>query len=111
MVGYSNPEHKETAEGLRLEIPAAITPLGYLMWESGFRWFKDWYFPEGGSEGGQKLQGNKPMDDKHNHERIEATVKELTEFLSKDKDLLKKNIGESAKQRALKVLNRLGVKT
>jgi hypothetical protein len=111
MVEYSGIEHRETAEGLRLGIPAAVTPLGYLMWESGFRWFKDWYFPEGGMEGGQKLQANKPTDDKHNRERVEATVKELTEFLNEKKDLIKRDIGKAAKQRALKILNNLGVKT
>jgi len=81
------------------------------MWESGFRWFKDWYFPEGGLEGGQKLQANKPMDERHNCERIDATVKELTDFLDKNKDLLEKDIGKSAKQRAFKILNSLGIKT
>ena len=39
------------------------TPLGISLLRAGFTWFKDWYFPEGGAEGGMKLQANLPMND------------------------------------------------
>jgi len=52
----------ETAKGLNIGAPGPVTRLGYLMYKNGFTWFKDWYFPEGGSEGAQKLQGEKPLN-------------------------------------------------
>jgi len=59
----------ETRKGLMMNIPPVITRLGYLLFIDGCTWFKDWYFPEGGLEGGQKLQGEKPFNksDKKRH--------------------------------------------
>ncbi len=54
----------ETRRGLMIDIPAQLTRLGFLLFLNGFTWFKDWYFPEGGNEGGQKLQAEKPLTDK-----------------------------------------------
>ncbi len=79
MVKYG--EHLDTARPLSLNVPPAATPLGYLLWRAGFRWFKDWYFPEGWMEGEQKLQGNKPLDAEHEKRIIKRTADELKTFL------------------------------
>lgn len=51
----------ETAEALKYNVPPPLTRLGYKLFRLGFTWFKDWYFPEGLMEGGQKLQAEKPV--------------------------------------------------
>jgi hypothetical protein len=71
----------ETGLALAMGIPAAATPLGHLMWKSGFRWFKNWYFPEGWKEGGTKLQGNRPLDGETKSKREEEAAKELRKFI------------------------------
>ena len=52
----------ETSCGLAMGIPPVLSRQGYKLFNLGFTWFKDWYFSEGGHEGGQKLQGEKPLD-------------------------------------------------
>jgi len=75
--------HRATAKGLAAGVPPPATPLGFLLWKAGFRWFKDWYFPEGWMEGDQKLQGNKPLDEEHDKKRREEAAEELEQFLRK----------------------------
>jgi hypothetical protein len=78
MVAY---EADETERALRRRIPPAATPLGLELLRAGCRWFKDWYYPEGGREGGTKLQGTLPMDDERG-ERTEASLRvELRAFV------------------------------
>lgn len=60
MVGY---QADDTERALRHWVPPAATPLGLALLQAGCRWFKDWYFPEGGREGGTKLQGALPLDE------------------------------------------------
>ncbi len=54
---------EETKKQLEVGIPAAATRLGYKLFNLGFTWFKDWYFPEGFMEGEQKLQAEKPLNE------------------------------------------------
>lgn len=56
-------EDGETSRQLMAGFPPPVTRLGYILFRLGFTWFKDWYFPEGFMEGGQKLQGEKPIDE------------------------------------------------
>jgi hypothetical protein len=77
--------HEETMEGLQRGVPAPATPIGYLLWMSGFTWFKDWYFPEGGLEGDVKLQGEKPTDDEKRRKDLLKIREELVEFLREEK--------------------------
>lgn len=77
-------EKDETEACLRSGIHPVLSPLGYLLWKNGFRWFKDWYFPEGWREGGTKLQGNKPLDKTHKKKR-EQELKEEIELLLKSR--------------------------
>jgi hypothetical protein len=61
MVSYGGGDPTERA--LRRRVPPAATPLGRAMLDAGCRWFKDWYFAEGGREGSPKLQGTVPRDE------------------------------------------------
>lgn len=73
-----------TAEALTADVPPEATPLGFLLWKAGCRWFKDWYFTEGWMEGSQKLQGNLPLDRDHRAEREEEARARLEPFLDRE---------------------------
>ena len=77
-------EHKITARALLSGVPPAATPIGYLLWRCGCRWFKDWYFAEGWKEGGIKLQGEKPLNETRKKENTAKIIEELTAFLNKE---------------------------
>ncbi|MDY6788702.1 MAG: DUF1122 family protein [Candidatus Nanohaloarchaea archaeon] len=79
MVRYSSQDL--TAKALNVGVPAPATPIGFLMWKAGFRWYKDWYISEGWKEGGQKLQANLPLNEEVREEREEEAREELEEFL------------------------------
>ncbi|MCY0860032.1 MAG: DUF1122 family protein [Sulfolobaceae archaeon] len=70
---------KKTSEMLYKGYHPAETPLGRSLLLAGFTWFKDYYFAEGGNEGFQKLQANKPISE-------EARIKELSELLNEVMD-------------------------
>jgi hypothetical protein len=78
MVAYNADD---TEHALRRRVPPAATVVGLALVEAGCRWFKDWYFAEGGREGGTKLQATVPVDAPH--ERLAAAVLagELRAFL------------------------------
>lgn len=77
-------QDSETAEALTADVPPPATALGFLMWTSGARWFKDWYFTEGWMEGDQKLQGNLPMNDEVRQEREAEWREKLQRFVDTD---------------------------
>ena len=68
----------ETRKLLERGFSPADTPLGISLLKAGFTWFKDWYFPEGGAEGGLKVQANLPLND-------EDAVRQLKELLGEVK--------------------------
>lgn len=78
-----HPIHSETEWGLKRGFPPPATPLGFYLWESGFRWFKDWYFPEGWLEGGMKLQATRPISESIRSERQEKIREELEVFVAR----------------------------
>jgi hypothetical protein len=80
MVAY---EGDETERALRKKVPPAATPVGLAMLRAGCRWFKDWYYPEGGREGGTKLQGTLPLDDIRRRDSEGRLVEELRGFLAR----------------------------
>ena len=82
MVAY---EGDATERALRRRVPPAATPLGFAMLEAGCRWFKDWYYPEGGREGGTKLQGTLPLDDQRRKHAEAELATELEAFLRRDR--------------------------
>ncbi|HWO71740.1 MAG TPA: DUF1122 family protein [Actinomycetota bacterium] len=99
MVAYGADE---TERALRRGVPPAATPLGLALLAAGCRWFKDWYFPEGGREGGTKLQGTLPLDAAH-RERAEAALRlELERFLASGRGR------EEDRRRAREALGLLG---
>jgi hypothetical protein len=106
MVKY--PTHKITAQALMFGIPPAATPLGYLMYLGGCRWYKDWYFAEGFMEGEEKLQATKPLDDARaagNTRRIRA---ELEAYLDRSPDPGKPEIEEVCRGLARRILEMPG---
>lgn len=64
MVSYEGEQqiHGEALSGLLAGIPPAATPLGFLLFLSGFAYVKDWYLAKGGMEGPRKLWGEKAPD-------------------------------------------------
>jgi hypothetical protein len=81
MVGYQDDD---TGRALRRRVPPAATPLGLALLRAGCRWFKDWYFPEGGREGGTKLQGTLPLDEQRRNRAEGELAAELRAFLDRD---------------------------
>jgi hypothetical protein len=80
MVAY---QADDTERALRRRVPPAATPLGLVMLRAGCRWFKDWYFPEGGREGGTKLQGTLPLDEQRRNQAEGELATELRTFLDR----------------------------
>lgn len=76
---------RETYCGLAIGIPPAITRQGYKLLNLGFTWFKDWYFAEGGHEGGQKLQAEKPLDENARRKHMQKMKAEVEAFLEMSK--------------------------
>jgi hypothetical protein len=79
MVRY---EGDETERALRRRVPPAATELGLEMLRAGVRWFKDWYCPEGGREGGTKLQGTLPLDNDRKQQAETKLKEELEGYLN-----------------------------
>ncbi len=74
-------EDLETSKKLSQGVPVPLTRLGHIMWDHGFRWFKDWYFAEGFMEGAQKLQGELPLDKGHEIKQRHKMDQEINEYL------------------------------
>ncbi|MFO8109105.1 MAG: DUF1122 family protein [Thermoplasmata archaeon] len=81
-VEYS--EDKETLRELNVGVPIPLTRMGFLMLSHGFTWFKDWYFPEGFNEGGQKLQGEKPLNNERRKEHMEVICEKVKDFTPRE---------------------------
>ena len=105
-VSYDSDD--ETRKGLMVNIPEIITRLGFLLFNNGCTWFKDWYFPEGGNEGGQKLQGEKPVNSIKKVNQVKKLHQEVDQYLTLNRaEQTISSIEKNAIQRARKVLNQL----
>jgi hypothetical protein len=83
MIEYEKPLWRTTQLGLLAGVPPLATPMGELLFELGTGdSFKDWYFPEGGQEGGRKLQGNRAADEAQRLEFRRRRAAELVSFLA-----------------------------
>jgi len=99
---------RETTIALIHDVPPAVTRLGYILFNLGYTWFKDWYFPEGYSEGGKKLQGEKALDE-------EARIRHLRDIYYETDYFIKKEVTYSGSElymlkalsRAKEILNRI----
>jgi hypothetical protein len=100
---------KETSFGLTYDFPTVVTRLGYILFNLGFTWFKDWYFPEGGNEGGQKLQGEKPLNEEFRNKHVNKIQKDVEIFLYEVK-VENKYISYfiNAQNRGKKLINKIG---
>lgn len=108
---YNDPE---TSRGLAFGCPPAVTRQGCKLFDAGFTWFKDWYFSEGGHEGGQKLQGEMPLNDSARRLQMERLRREIEAFLdlnAPSNGALQSSAGQryhqEAKERAGRVLQGL----
>lgn len=78
-VEYEND--RETAKALELDVPAPASRMGYLLFQNGVTWYKDWYFPEGFMEGGRKLQGKKAFVPEKKVRHLERIYRDLRLFI------------------------------
>jgi hypothetical protein len=94
MVSYEGMDslHRETDRALAAGVPPVMTPLGFLLFMSGFRLVKNWYLSEGGHEGPRKLWGEKPPDNAWSLAWDEATARQLVSFLRKWEKLSKDQV-------------------
>ncbi|MFO7791394.1 MAG: DUF1122 family protein [Candidatus Saliniplasma sp.] len=91
---------EETLSASNRGIPEPLTRLGHLLFQNGYTWFKDWYFAEGFNEGGQKLQGEKPIDDESREMHLQDIVDDAQKFLNRSEgiDKVEKNAVERGKK-------------
>jgi hypothetical protein len=82
MVSYedTDPLHRETDRALSAGVPPVLTPLGFILFMSGFRLVKNWYLSEGGHEGPRKLWGEKPPASAWSVVWDEDTARQLVSF-------------------------------
>lgn len=105
MVEYESDCHKPTLDALGAGVPPAATPLGWLLFQSGFYCgFRDWYIAEGGNEGPRKLQVGKPINAEHEREARQKLRVALEEFLSRQPDPKRAELEEAARERARLIL-------
>jgi hypothetical protein len=107
MCEYDSPTHKATERILTLQYPPAASPIGYLMFESGVRSYRDWYISEGGREGPRKLQGFKPWNDEIAAEKTAALKAELASALKRRPNPEHSEWGRLARKLAGKALAQL----
>jgi hypothetical protein len=103
---------RETANALIHDVPPPLTRLGYKLFNLGFSWFKDWYFPEGYNEGGQKLQGEKPFDDEARRRHLRYIYDTADDFIKKAANYPKDgSYISNALSRAKEILNKISPST
>jgi len=98
MVSYENRQkiHINTVKSLNIGIPPVVTPLGFLIFISGFQHIKDWYLAEGGFEGPRKIWGEKAPDASWAQTFYEETAKQILQFLKRKPKPSHKELEESA---------------
>lgn len=90
----------ETRKGLMFGIPPVLSRLGFILFMNGCTWFKDWYFPEGGIEGGQKLQGEKPLAKRNKSRQLKQLSEDVLNFWNRSEDTSLLSFKERALKRA-----------
>jgi hypothetical protein len=106
MVSYEgdDPIHRDTRKSLSIRIPAAVTPLGFLLFGSGFQLIKNWYLSEGGFEGPRKLWAEKAPDKNWAEIFYQKTAEQIKSFLERDRGSEFKILWEPVWQRARDIL-------
>jgi len=104
MAEYDSPAQRESERILTLGYPPVTSPLGYLLFRTGCRSFRDWYISEGGREGPRKLQGYKPLDEALAKERTAALRRQAEELLAGPEAAAHGEHGRTARRLATAVL-------
>lgn len=106
MVSYegTDPVHRDTLRGLYAQIPPAATPLGFLLFNAGFEYIKDWYLAEGGNEGPRKLWAEKAPDDGWKMQFLKKTEGALVLFLQRGRETELQDLNRAGRERAEKIL-------
>ncbi|MFQ5816364.1 MAG: DUF1122 family protein [Terriglobia bacterium] len=78
----ASPDHEATYRLLLRRVPPLLTPLGHLLFQSGFRSVRFFYLAEGGWEGQQKLWAEKALNPDTQRRWDETTAHELLRFLA-----------------------------
>jgi len=106
MVSYEdeNRVHRDTLTSLAAGIPPAVTPLGELLWWSGFQLVKDWYLAEGGHEGPRKLWAEKAPDEYWVDKWNRRLITQLIEFLTRSPKPDYLSLEQPARERAILIL-------
>lgn len=106
MVSYEGSDdiHRDTLRGLYAKIPPPATPLGFLIFNAGFQYIKDWYLAEGGHEGPRKLWGEKSPDREREKVYFRKTEESLERFLKGRIETDRKELHEAAMKRAESIL-------
>lgn len=98
----------ETAQALQYDVPPPATRLGFQLFQLGYTWFKDWYFPEGLLEGGQKLQAEKPLDGQTAQRHYREISRDVSRFIETAVgDAGQNEVLGQALRRAREILERL----
>jgi hypothetical protein len=101
MIEYEKSMWSTTQLALLEGVPPLVTPMGRLLGRLDFgASIKDWYFPEGGQEGGRKLQGNRALSRAHDSDSRRARAAEIREWLAGPLSAA----GESFREDALRTL-------
>jgi hypothetical protein len=111
MVSYedSAPLHRGTDRALSAGVPPVLTPLGILLFMSGFRLVKNWYLSEGGHEGPRKLWGEKPPDRSWAVTWDRETARHVADFLNDVQTGTDYTAIEALKKTARRVLSSLEI--
>jgi hypothetical protein len=107
MAEYDSPSHKATERILTLRYPAAMSPIGYLLFGAGARSYRDWYISEGGREGPRKLQAFKPLNKAIATEKTSALRREVKAALAAPENPDHAEWGRLARELGAGVLRRL----
>ena len=73
---------ESTMRLLEKGVPPVLTRLGFMLYMKGFRWFKDWYYPEGFMEGGPKLQAEKPLNREVEEKYMRGLCRAVSEYVA-----------------------------
>lgn len=81
MLVCESPAHEATYRLLMRRVPPVLTPLGYLLFASGFRSVRFFYLAEGGWEGQQKVWAEKAINAETEQRWRETLARDLLRFL------------------------------
>jgi hypothetical protein len=106
MVSYEGEQliHINTIKSLSMGIPPPATALGFLIFQGGFQFIKDWYLSEGGHEGPRKLWGEKAPDEAWAKTFYKNTAQQISQFLEIKQNLAHEELIEPAVQRSKGIL-------